>query len=131
MRRIAVVGSGIAGLAVARELAPRARVTLFEAGAWFGGHAHTVDVTLEGRTHGVDTGFLVFNERTYPNLIRLFADLGIATAASDMSFSVKAPAGAATCCAPGSGACCATWRASTANAPRSPSAGSRASWCSP
>ena len=93
MRRIAVVGSGISGLAAARELEPHARVTLFEAGQYFGGHTHTVDVTLENVTHGVDTGFLVFNERTYPNLIRLFGELGIETVASDMSFSVKAPAG--------------------------------------
>ena len=71
-RRIAVVGSGIAGLSAAWSLSPDAQVTLFEAGRHFGGHAHTVDVTLEGVTHGVDTGFLVYNHRTYPNLIRLF-----------------------------------------------------------
>ena len=92
MRRIAIVGSGISGLAVAHELAPHAKVTLFESGAHFGGHTHTVDVTLEGKTHGVDTGFLVFNERTYPNLIRLFAQLQVETALSEMSFSVQAPA---------------------------------------
>jgi uncharacterized protein len=92
MRRIAVVGSGIAGLAAARGLDGHARVTLFEAGNYFGGHTHTVDVTLDGVTHGVDTGFLVFNERTYPNLIRLFGELDVATAVSEMSFSVKAPA---------------------------------------
>lgn len=90
-KRVAIIGSGIAGLAAAHALAPRAAVTLFEADTHFGGHAHTVDVTLEGVTHGVDTGFLVFNERTYPGLIRLFADLGVPTAASDMSFSVQAP----------------------------------------
>jgi len=90
MRRVAIIGSGIAGLAVARQLAPHALVTLFEAGEHFGGHAHTVDVTLEGMTQGVDTGFLVFNERTYPNLIRLFGELGVETAASEMSFSVQA-----------------------------------------
>jgi len=90
-RRVAVVGSGIAGLSAAYRLAPDARVTLFEAGAHFGGHTNTVDVTLDGVTHGVDTGFLVFNERTYPHLIRLFAELGVETASSDMSFSVKAP----------------------------------------
>jgi predicted NAD/FAD-binding protein len=66
-------------------------VTLFEAGTYFGGHAHTVDLTLEGITHGVDTGFLVYNERTYPQLIRLFAELGVETADSDMSFSVQSP----------------------------------------
>ena len=91
MKRVAVVGSGISGLAAAHALAPLAQVTLFEAGDYFGGHTHTVDVTLEGITHGVDTGFLVFNERTYPNLIRLFAELGVATAESDMSFSVQIP----------------------------------------
>ncbi|AEG94832.1 NAD(P)/FAD-dependent oxidoreductase [Ramlibacter tataouinensis] len=94
--KVAVVGSGISGLAVCHQLRGRADLTLFEAGAWFGGHAHTVDVTLpdaQGRavTHGVDTGFLVFNERTYPQLIALFEQLGIATAPSDMSFSVQVP----------------------------------------
>ncbi|MBA2673290.1 FAD-dependent oxidoreductase [Ramlibacter sp.] len=89
--RVAVVGGGIAGLAAAHALRGQAEVTLFEADTRFGGHAHTVDVTLDGVTHGVDTGFLVFNERTYPGLIRLFAQLGVATAASDMSFSVQVP----------------------------------------
>ncbi len=92
MRRIAVVGSGISGLATALRLSADAQVTLFETGDHFGGHAHTVDVTLDGVTHGVDTGFLVFNHRTYPQLVKLFAELGVATAASDMSFSVQAPA---------------------------------------
>jgi predicted NAD/FAD-binding protein len=91
MKRVAVVGSGISGLAVAHALAPVANVTLFESGNYFGGHTNTVDVTFDGITHGVDTGFLVFNERTYPNLIRLFAQLGVETAASDMSFSVQIP----------------------------------------
>lgn len=90
MRRVAVIGSGIAGLAAADRLAGAARVTLYEAASWFGGHAHTVDLTLDGITHGVDTGFLVFNHRTYPNLVRLFETLGVETATSDMSFSVQA-----------------------------------------
>ena len=90
-RRVAVVGSGISGLSVAWSLAGQARVTLYEAGTYFGGHTHTVDVSLEGVTHGVDTGFLVYNERTYPNLTRLFAELGVETAASEMSFSVQLP----------------------------------------
>jgi predicted NAD/FAD-binding protein len=94
MRRVAVVGSGIAGLAAARALGAHAQVTLYEAGPYFGGHTHTVDVALDGVTHGVDTGFLVFNERTYPNLIRLFGELGVETALSEMSFSVKAPSAA-------------------------------------
>ena len=95
--KIAIVGSGISGLAVAHALKGQAALTLFEAGDYFGGHTHTVDVTLpdaSGRpvTQGVDTGFLVYNERTYPQLIALFAELGIATAKSDMSFSVQVPA---------------------------------------
>jgi uncharacterized protein len=95
MRRVAVIGSGISGLSVAHGLAGLAQVTLFEAGAYFGGHTHTVDVevtTPQGpMRHGVDTGFLVFNERTYPNLIRLFSELKVQTVGSDMSFSVKVP----------------------------------------
>ncbi len=89
--RVAVVGSGIAGLAAAHALRGGAAVTLFEAGGHFGGHAHTVELNLDGITHGVDTGFLVYNERTYPGLIRLFAQLGVATTPSDMSFSVQVP----------------------------------------
>ncbi len=93
--RIAIVGSGISGLAAAHALQGQAAITLFEAADYFGGHTHTVDVTLPAPhgpiTHGVDTGFLVFNERTYPNLIKLFADLKVETARSDMSFSVQVP----------------------------------------
>lgn len=93
--KLAIVGSGISGLAVAHTLKDQADITVFEAGDYFGGHTHTVDITLptpQGPvTHGVDTGFLVFNERTYPNLINLFAELKVETAASDMSFSVKVP----------------------------------------
>jgi len=92
--KIAVVGAGISGLSCAYRLVQAgAEVTLFEAGGYFGGHSNTVDVTLDGVTAGVDTGFLVFNERTYPNLIALFAELGVETAPSDMSFSVKLPLG--------------------------------------
>ena len=92
--KVAIVGSGIAGLAAAHALRDKADITLLEAGGYFGGHTHTVDVTLatpQGSvTHGVDTGFLVLNERTYPQLIALLAELGVATAPSDMSFSVQA-----------------------------------------
>ena len=94
-KRIAVIGSGISGLSAAYHLRNQAAVTLFEAGSYFGGHTHTVDVTLPSPqgmvTHGVDTGFLVFNERTYPGLIGLFAQLQVQTFASDMSFSVQTP----------------------------------------
>ena len=94
--KIAIIGSGISGLAVAHQLRGQADLTLYEAGDYFGGHTHTVDVTLPNGagqmvTHGVDTGFLVFNERTYPQLIRLLAELGVETARSDMSFSVQVP----------------------------------------
>jgi len=93
--KLAIVGSGISGLAVAHTLKDHADITVFEAGDYFGGHTHTVDITLptpQGpTTFGVDTGFLVFNERTYPNLINLFAELQVETAPSNMSFSVKVP----------------------------------------
>ena len=87
--RVAVIGSGIAGLAAAWRLRGVARVTLFEAGQHFGGHAHTVDVELEGQRVPVDTGFLVLNPRTYPGLLGLFAELGIELAPAEMSFSVQ------------------------------------------
>ena len=94
--KVAVIGSGISGLAAAHRLRGQARVTLFEAGDYFGGHTHTVDVTLpnaqgQAVTQGVDTGFLVFNERTYPGLIALLAELNVPSAVSDMSFSVQVP----------------------------------------
>jgi uncharacterized protein len=88
--RIAVVGSGIAGLGAAHRLMRRGfAVTLFEANGHLGGHSHTVDVALDGIRAPVDTGFLVYNKRTYPRLVRLFAELGVESAASDMSFSVR------------------------------------------
>ena len=88
-QRIAVVGAGIAGLASAWLLSRQHDVTLFEAAPRLGGHTNTVDVTREGKTHPVDTGFLVFNDRTYPNLIALFALLGVDSVETEMSFSVS------------------------------------------
>ncbi len=88
-QRIAVVGAGISGLATAWLLGRDHAVTLFEAGDYLGGHTNTVDVTLEGRTHPVDTGFLVFNEKTYPNLIAMFALLGVESVETEMSFAVS------------------------------------------
>jgi predicted NAD/FAD-binding protein len=93
--KIAIVGSGISGLAAAHKLREHAQVSLFESGDYFGGHTHTVDITLPTSygpiTWGVDTGFLVFNERTYPHLIALLAELDVKTSPSDMSFSVQVP----------------------------------------
>jgi uncharacterized protein len=87
--RVAVVGSGVAGLTAAHILARSHDVTLFERDERLGGHANTIAVrTADGREVALDTGFIVHNERTYPTLLRLFADLGIGTQESDMSFSV-------------------------------------------
>lgn len=89
--RIAVVGAGISGLGSAHYLERAGhQVTLFEAADYFGGHTHTVDVTLDGVTAPVDTGFLVCNDHTYPNILKLFAELGVDLAPSDMSFAVRA-----------------------------------------
>ncbi len=88
--RIAIVGAGIAGLGSAWLLHKQGHaVTLFEANDYLGGHTHTVDVTLDGRTAPVDTGFLVFNDRTYPNLVGLLDELGVRSVASEMSFSAR------------------------------------------
>ena len=87
--RIAVIGSGIAGLSAAWLLARSHEVTLYEANDYLGGHTHSVDVTLDGISHAVDTGFLVFNHRTYPNLTAMFAHFDIDTAPSEMSFGVS------------------------------------------
>ncbi len=88
--RVAVIGSGVAGLTSAYLLQRRFDVTLFEADDRLGGHAHTHDVpTSSGRVAGLDTGFLVHNLKTYPNLLRLFAELDVATQESEMSMSVR------------------------------------------
>ncbi|MFG2922846.1 NAD(P)/FAD-dependent oxidoreductase [Streptomyces sp. NPDC048305] len=89
-RRTAVVGSGAAGLTAAFVLGKAHDVTLLEADDRVGGHAHTHELTSpDGRTHRVDSGFIVHNRRTYPNLLRLFDELGVATQESEMSMSVR------------------------------------------
>ncbi|MFY0992142.1 NAD(P)/FAD-dependent oxidoreductase [Halomonas sp. C05BenzN] len=86
--RVAVIGSGIGGMAAAWYLSSRYQVTLFEADSRLGGHTATVDVELEGRHYAIDTGFIVFNDWTYPHFQRLLARLGVATQPTEMSFSV-------------------------------------------
>ncbi|WP_432378139.1 NAD(P)/FAD-dependent oxidoreductase [Duganella sp. P38] len=93
-KRIAVIGAGISGLAAAYFLQRRHDVVVFEAGSYLGGHANTVDIQVEGQHCAVDTGFLVYNEKTYPNLIALLDELGVASIASDMSFAVSMDDGA-------------------------------------
>ena len=87
--RIAVIGSGISGLSAALRLQPQHEVVLYESDPRPGGHAHTVDITLDGIRAPVDTGFLVYNERTYPLLIALFQELGVREAPTDMSFAAS------------------------------------------
>jgi predicted NAD/FAD-binding protein len=92
--KIAIVGTGISGLTVAHLLHRRHEVTLFEAAPYVGGHTHTVRIDTPNETHHVDTGFIVFNDRNYPNFERLLRALGVASQPSEMSFSVSDGAGA-------------------------------------
>lgn len=87
--RVAVIGAGVAGLTAAYLLQRRYDVLLFEAAPRLGGHAHTHDVPTRDGTVAVDSGFIVHNERTYPNLLRLFGELGVTTRESEMSMSVR------------------------------------------
>lgn len=87
--RIAIIGGGVAGLVCAHLLRTRHEITLFEADARLGGHAHTVRVELAEQSVDVDTGFIVYNERNYPAFTALLAQLGVATQPSEMSFSVS------------------------------------------
>jgi len=88
-KRIAIVGSGVAGLVCAHLLRRRHEIEVFEAADRVGGHVHTVPVELAGRRYEVDTGFIVFNDRTYPGFCRLLGALGVASQPTDMSFSVR------------------------------------------
>ncbi|MBW2433587.1 MAG: NAD(P)-binding protein, partial [Deltaproteobacteria bacterium] len=87
--RIAVIGTGIAGMVSAYLLGDEHELVVFEAENYVGGHTNTIDVGLNGQTYAVDTGFIVFNEKTYPNFVRLMKRLGIAWQPSNMSFSVQ------------------------------------------
>ena len=89
--KIAIIGSGISGLTSAYLLNRSHEITLFEASDWIGGHTHTVQVTVNGQRHAVDTGFIVFNDWTYPHFIRLLGELGVRFKPTEMSFSVRDP----------------------------------------
>lgn len=89
MSKIAIIGSGISGLSAAWLLSNKYQVTVFEAGKTLGGHTNTVDVTLDGITHPVDTGFLVYNHKTYPNLKAMFQWLAVEGVETEMSFAVS------------------------------------------
>lgn len=88
-QRIAVIGSGIAGLTAAHLLSEQHDIVLFEANDYLGGHTHTRQVESGGKTYPVNTGFIVYNDWTYPNFIKLMDKLGVKSEASDMSFSVR------------------------------------------
>ncbi|WP_295799182.1 FAD-dependent oxidoreductase [uncultured Microbulbifer sp.] len=90
--RIAIIGSGISGLTAAHLLYRKHDITLFEAGSRLGGHTATIDVNENGRALAIDTGFIVFNDWTYPNFIRLLRQLGVRAQPTDMGFSVCDPA---------------------------------------
>jgi len=87
--KIAIIGSGISGLTAAWLLHQQHEITVFESHHYPGGHTHTVDVDLDGEQHAVDTGFIVYNDRTYPNFIQLLSRLNVASQPTSMSFSVR------------------------------------------
>lgn len=87
--KIAIIGSGISGLTAANYLRQQHDVTLFEANDYLGGHTNTVEFELEGREYAIDTGFIVFNDRTYPNFCRLLDELGVSSKPTSMTFSVN------------------------------------------
>lgn len=91
IQRVAVIGAGISGLTSAWLLSTKYKVSLYERNDWHGGHAHTVDASDPGadQTQSIDTGFVVYNEKNYPNLIALFDYLGVPTQPTDMSFAVS------------------------------------------
>jgi len=87
--RVAIIGSGISGMVVASRLHRERDITVFEAGAHVGGHTHTHDVEWAGRRYAIDTGFIVFNDWTYPRFITLLDELGVGYQNSNMSFSLR------------------------------------------
>ena len=88
---IAIIGTGIAGLVAAHHLYRNHQLSVFEANDWIGGHTHTLDVEIAGQCYAVDTGFIVFNDWTYPHFIDLLDQIGVASQPTTMSFSVSCP----------------------------------------
>src|SRR5438309_10220791 len=89
MKTLAIIGTGIAGMACGHFLHPRYELTLYERNPYAGGHTNTVEVDEDGTSVPIDTGFMVYNEVTYPELTKLFRDLNVATKPTSMSFSIQ------------------------------------------
>ena len=87
--KLAIIGSGISGLSAAHRLSKKYKVDLFEKEDHFGGHSHTIDLNFGSKKISVDIGFIVFNFKTFPNLINFFEENKIEIEKSDMSFSVS------------------------------------------
>ena len=87
--KIAIIGSGISGMTSAYYLHSHHDITLYEANSYLGGHTNTIDVEMDGQHYAIDTGFIVFNDRTYPNFCKLLEELGVASQNTEMSFSVS------------------------------------------
>src|SRR5262245_27002388 len=87
--RIAIIGTGISGLVAAYRLHKQHAIAVFEANDYVGGHTNTLDVDIDGERHAIDTGFIVFNDRTYPNFTALLEELRVPSQTTSMSFSVR------------------------------------------
>ena len=88
-KKIAIIGSGISGLTCGYQLADDHEITIFEKNSYIGGHTHTVEVENKGEQVHIDTGFIVFNDRTYPNFIKMLQETGVSFQPTEMSFSVR------------------------------------------
>ena len=88
-KKVVIIGSGISGLTCGHLLHQKHDITVFEANDYIGGHTATVDVEVNNQKYAIDTGFIVFNDWTYPNFIKLMEKIGVKSQATEMSFSVK------------------------------------------
>ncbi|MEP4300904.1 MAG: FAD-dependent oxidoreductase, partial [Paraglaciecola sp.] len=89
MKNIAIIGSGISGLTTAYLLNQKHKVSVFEKNDYIGGHTATVDIKIKQKEYSIDTGFIVFNNKTYPRFLKLLSQLKLAPQETEMSFSVK------------------------------------------